>query len=82
MILVGPLSELKFGAEHARDAKDYFFTSDADLLRLWNRPGDAVLVLDAGDLARLKDELGNFTVIAVEHTKRAIVNHGEQLAHR
>lgn len=82
VILVGPLSELKFGAAHARDAKDYFFTSDTDLLRLWNRPGDAVLVLDAGDLARLKDELGNFTVIAVEHTKRAIVNHGEQLARR
>ncbi len=80
VILVGPLSELRFGAERAADAKDYFFKSDADLLRLWNRPGDTVLVIDAGDLARLKDRLGNFTLLAVEHTKRAIVNHGEQLA--
>ena len=81
VIVVGPLSELRFGAERATDASDYFFTSDADLLRLWNRPGDTVVVLDAGDLARLKDRLGNFTLLAVEHTKRAIVNHGEQLAH-
>ncbi len=80
VIIVGPLSELRFGAERAGDAKDYFFTSDDDLLRLWDQPGDSVLVLDADDLARLKDRLGNFTVIAVEHTKRAIVNHGEQLA--
>ncbi len=78
--LVGPLSELKFGAEHASDASDYFFSSDSDLLRLWNRPGDNVLVIDAGDLARLKDRLGNFTLLAVEHTKRAIINHGEQIA--
>jgi len=80
VIVVGPLSELRFGAERASDAKDYFFSSDSDLMRLWNRSGDVVLVLDAGDLARLKDRLGNFTLIAVEHTKRAIVNHGEQLA--
>jgi len=80
VIVVGPLSELRFGAERAPDAKDYFFASDSDLLRLWNQPGDTVLVLDAGDLARLKNQLGNFTLLAVEHTKRAIVNHGEQLA--
>jgi len=80
VMLVGPLSELRFGAERAPDASDYFFTSDSELLRLWNQPGDTVLVLDAGDLARLKDKLGNFTLLAVEHTKRAIVNHGEQLA--
>jgi len=82
VILVGPKSELKFGAEHAPDANQFFFASDDELIRVWNRPGDAVLVLDAGDLARLKDRLGSFTLIAVEHTKRAIVNHGEQLAHR
>jgi 4-amino-4-deoxy-L-arabinose transferase-like glycosyltransferase len=80
VILVGPLTELRFGAEHAPDASDYFFTSDSDLMRLWHQPGDIVLVLDAGDLARLKDRLGNFTLLAVEHTKRAIINHGEQLA--
>jgi len=80
IILVGPLTELRFGAEHASDASEYFFTSDSDLMRLWHRPGNIVLVLDAGDLARLKDRLGNFTLLAVEHTKRAIINHGEQLA--
>jgi 4-amino-4-deoxy-L-arabinose transferase-like glycosyltransferase len=80
VILVGPLSELKFGAERAPDANKYFFTSDDELLRLWDRPGNTVLVIDERDLARLKDRLGNFTLLAVEHTKRAIVNHGEQLA--
>ncbi len=80
VILVGPLSELRFGAEHAPDADKFFYTTDNELLRLWNQPGDTVLVLDAGDLARLKDRLGNFTLLAVEHTKRAIINHGEQLA--
>lgn len=71
---------MRFGAEHAPDANEFFYTSDNELLRLWNQPGDTVLVLDAGDLARLKDRLGNFTLLAVEHTKRAIINHGEQLA--
>jgi hypothetical protein len=80
VILVGPLGELRFGAEHAPDADKFFYTTDNELLRLWNQPGDTVLVLDAGDLARLKDRLGNFTLLAVEHTKRAIINHGEQLA--
>jgi len=81
VIVVGTsLSELQFGAAHAPDASDYFFASDSDLMRLWQRSGDVVLVLDAGDLARLKDRLGNFTLLAVEHTKRAIINHGEQLA--
>jgi 4-amino-4-deoxy-L-arabinose transferase-like glycosyltransferase len=80
VILIGPPSELRFGEEHAPDASDYFFTSDSDLMRLWQRSSDMVLVLDASDLTRLKDRLGSFTVIAVEHTKRAIINHGEQLA--
>lgn len=79
VILVGPLTELRFGANHARDANDYFFTSDDDLMRLWYRPGSKVLVIDAPDLARLKNQLGVFTVIAREHTKRAIVNASEQL---
>jgi 4-amino-4-deoxy-L-arabinose transferase-like glycosyltransferase len=79
VILVGPLSELRFGAEHARDAAEYFFTSDEDLMRLWYRPGEKVLVLDEPDLARLKSELGAYTVIAREHKKRAIVNASEQL---
>lgn len=82
VVLVGPPSELRFGAERATDAKDYFFDSDADLFRLWDRSEEIVLVLDAGDLARLKGSLGNYTLIASEHTKRAIVNHGEELARR
>ena len=79
VILVGPLSELRFGAERDPNAGDYFFTSDQDLFRLWYASGENVIVLDNSDLARLRGRLGPFTVIGSEHTKRAIVNHGEQL---
>jgi hypothetical protein len=79
VIVVGPLSELRFGAERDPDAADYFYSSDQDLLRLWYGPGESVIVLDADDLTRMRNQLGPFTVIGIEHTKRAIVNHGEQL---
>jgi len=75
VILVGPKSELGFGAKHAADAADWFFSNDLELLELWNRPGDTVLVIDAPELARLKDRLGAFDVIAAEGKKRAILRH-------
>ncbi len=75
VILVGPRSELAFGAARSADAGQYFFSSDADLLRLWRRPERTVVVIDAPELARLKEKLGAFTVIAAEHHKRAILNH-------
>jgi 4-amino-4-deoxy-L-arabinose transferase-like glycosyltransferase len=73
VILVGQRSELGFGAARSADAHDYFFDSDGDLARLWNRPGKSVLLIDQSDLERLKPLLGNFRVIASEHTKRAVV---------
>ncbi|HXN85862.1 MAG TPA: glycosyltransferase family 39 protein [Candidatus Binataceae bacterium] len=82
VIVVGPLSELRFGAERAKDAGEYFFSSDADLMRLWYAPQETVIVLEAGDLARLLHRLGPFTMIATEHGKRAVVNHGETLVRR
>jgi 4-amino-4-deoxy-L-arabinose transferase-like glycosyltransferase len=80
VILVGDKTELAFGAAHSPDAGDYFFTTDADLLRLWKRPGPTVVVLDAWDLKRLGKRLGNFRVIASESKKRAIIRVDDQAA--
>ncbi len=74
-IVVGPRSELAFGTAHAPDASQFFFSSDADLLRLWNAPGRTVIVIDLPELDRLKRKLGTFTVIGAEYHKRAILNH-------
>ncbi|MGD0073457.1 MAG: glycosyltransferase family 39 protein [Candidatus Binataceae bacterium] len=80
VIVVGSRSELGFGAEHSADAHDYFFNSDADLIRLWNRPVRSVLLIDQSDLDRLRPMLGNIRVIASEHTKRAVVKADNQVA--
>jgi hypothetical protein len=40
-----------------------------------------VIVLDAGDLARMKERLGDFDVIAIEGKKRAIIRR-ERISHR
>lgn len=78
VILVGPKSELEFGAARAPDQSDYFLKTDDDLLKLWNSAGLKVLVIDQSDLERLQDRLGLFTIIAKEHTKRAIeIRRGE-----
>jgi len=37
------------------------------------RPGPIVVVLDAGDLARMKERFGDFDLIAAEGKKRAIM---------
>ncbi|MDO8434982.1 MAG: glycosyltransferase family 39 protein [Candidatus Binatus sp.] len=75
VILVGPKSELDFGARHAADTADWFFNNDLQLLELWERPGSTVLVIDAPELARLKERLGAFDLIASEGKKRAILRH-------
>jgi len=74
VIVIGSQGELEFGASRDPDASRYFMNSEDDLIRLWSQPGQAVVVLDAPDLARLSDRLGAYTLIASEHTKRAIVN--------
>jgi len=73
VILVGPLSELRFGAERALDASAYFFDSDAALLRLWHQPHTTVVILDQSDYARLKPLLGPARIIARARDKLAIM---------
>jgi len=80
VILVGSRSELRFGAAHSANARDYFFDSDADLVRLWNRPVKSVLLIDQPDLDRLRPLLGNIRVIASERRKRAVVRVDNQVA--
>lgn len=77
VILVGTKTELGFGAALALDEKDYFFMSDADLMRLWDAPGAKVIVIDAPDLDRLRARLGNFILIGSEFHKRAILKSDE-----
>ncbi|MGC1344018.1 MAG: glycosyltransferase family 39 protein, partial [Candidatus Binataceae bacterium] len=73
VILVGTKTELGFGAALAPDEKDYFFQSDAELMRLWDEPGARVIALDAADLERLRGRLGGYILIGSEFHKRAIL---------
>jgi 4-amino-4-deoxy-L-arabinose transferase-like glycosyltransferase len=82
VILVGAKTELAFGARLAPDRDQWFFRKDADLMRLWRSPGQKVLVLDAPDLARMRDELGPYTLIARELRKRAILEPREQITRK
>ena len=73
VILVGGRTELDFGARLDPDARSWFLDNDEHMLRRWEQPGPVVVVLDAGDLARLKESFGEFDVIAIEGKKRAIL---------
>jgi hypothetical protein len=55
------------------DARSYFFSSEHDLLRLWNMPGPVVLVIDLREFKKIRDRLGEFIVIGSEWHKRAIL---------
>jgi hypothetical protein len=81
VVLVGGRTELDFGARLDPDAREWFFNSDEQMFRRWDQPGRVVIVLDAGDLARMKERLGDFDVIAIEGKKRAIVRR-ERISHR
>jgi 4-amino-4-deoxy-L-arabinose transferase-like glycosyltransferase len=72
VVLVGPTSELRFGAERAPDANQYFLSGDDELLAQWNGPRRVILVIDRPELEKLRDRLGPFRVIAAEHRKVAI----------
>lgn len=72
VILVGPETELAYGAEHSADAENFFFRRKSDLLRLWAAPDSPVLVLDRSALPSLKGALGSFTVVAEDRKKIAI----------
>lgn len=73
VILVGGRTELDFGARHDPDMREWFLNNDEQMFRLWEQPGRKVIVLDAGDLARMKERLDEFDVIAIEGKKRAII---------
>ena len=73
VILVGGRTELDFGAQHDPDAREWFLSTDDQMFHLWEQPGRKVLVLDAGDLARMKERLEEFDIIAIEGKKRAIL---------
>jgi 4-amino-4-deoxy-L-arabinose transferase-like glycosyltransferase len=79
VILVGAKTELAYGAEHAADASQYFFTRRTDLLRLWNQPRPTVIVIDRWALPPLAGSLGPFKVIASDAKKLAIMRLGAPL---
>ena len=73
VVLLGGRTELDFGSRLDPDAHEWFMNNDEQMFRRWEQPGRVVVVLDAGDLARMKERFGDFDVIAVEGKKRAIV---------
>jgi 4-amino-4-deoxy-L-arabinose transferase-like glycosyltransferase len=72
VILVGAKTELAFGAAHDPDASKYFFTTRADLLRLWNAPGAFVFVIDRDALAPIRNSLTPYRLVASDAKKLAI----------
>jgi 4-amino-4-deoxy-L-arabinose transferase-like glycosyltransferase len=73
VVLIGGRTELDFGSRLEPDARDWFMNNDDQMFRRWEQMGPVVVVLDAGDLARMKERFGDFDVIAVEGKKRAIL---------
>jgi len=73
VILVGARTELDFGARLNPDAREWFLDNDEQMFRRWEQPGRVVVVLDAVDLARMKERFGEFDLIAIEGKKRAIL---------
>jgi 4-amino-4-deoxy-L-arabinose transferase-like glycosyltransferase len=73
VILLGGRTELDFGSRLDPDAREWFLNNDEQMFSRWDQPGRVVVVLDAGDLARMKERFGEFDVIAIEGKKRAIV---------
>jgi 4-amino-4-deoxy-L-arabinose transferase-like glycosyltransferase len=74
VILVGPETELAYGAAHSPDASKYFFSSRQDLLRLWDQIPSIVVVVDRSVFASIKPKLGQFTTIA-SHAKKLALSH-------
>jgi hypothetical protein len=73
VILVGAKTELAYGADHAADGSKYFFTTRADLMRLWNEPQPTLLVIDRWALPPLRQVLAPYQVIASDGKKLAII---------
>jgi hypothetical protein len=73
IVLLGGRTELDFGSRLDPDAREWFMNNDDQMFRRWERLGPIVVVLDAGDLARMKERFGDFDLIAAEGKKRAIM---------
>jgi hypothetical protein len=73
VILVGAKTELTYGAEHAADAAQFFFTRRTDLMRLWKATPPPVLIVDRSALPPIAASLGPYTVIASDQKKLAIM---------
>jgi 4-amino-4-deoxy-L-arabinose transferase-like glycosyltransferase len=72
VILVGAKTELAYGAGHASDASEFFFTGRDDLLRLWRDARASVLVIDRGALGQIQGLLGEYKVIVSDSRKLAL----------
>jgi 4-amino-4-deoxy-L-arabinose transferase-like glycosyltransferase len=73
IVLLGVRTELDFGARLDPDIHQWFLSKDDQMFKLWEEPGAKVVVLDAGDLARMKERFGDYDLIASEGRKRAIL---------
>jgi 4-amino-4-deoxy-L-arabinose transferase-like glycosyltransferase len=76
--LVGAPTELAYGAAHASDGSQYFFTHRPDLLRLWNAPVSPLLIVDRSAMPQLVQSLGPFTIVAADQRKIAIMRAGSR----
>lgn len=72
VILVGAKTELAYGAEHSPDGAQYFFTRQADVIRLWNEPQPSVLIVDRGAFRGLEPKLGPYAIVASDAKKIAV----------
>jgi hypothetical protein len=70
--LVGPETELAYGAAHSPNASKFFFSSRQDLLRLWDQLPSVVVVVDRSVFPSIKPKLGQFTTIASNAKKLAL----------
>ena len=81
IILLGARTELNFGAKRDPQMRDWFMNNDEQMFKRWEQPGRVVIVLDALDLARMRERFGDFDVIASEGRKRAIVRRDRVARH-
>ena len=75
-MLAGPKTELEYGAEHASDEAEYFFSGPKDVIRLWNTTAQIVLVVDRSSFAAIEPLLGSYEVVAADGKKLALAHPG------
>lgn len=76
VILVGPKTELAYGAAHSPDASKYFFSSREDLLHLWAETPTIVLIIDRSSLPPIQRSLAPFVIIASDVKKLVLMHAG------